>query len=656
MGAAEVAASVLFDDEWYAAQVGVDFGTRADAAAHYVAHARELDVSPHPLFEPAWLYPAGRWRESADDPLSHYLGRRDRASLSTHPLLPDDAEEVVAALGPDALLPRTTGPRLRWAQVRAAAFAALTDLPPSAGAPRTSVVVSLEGGVRSATRWLRRLYRAHVRDGDSIELVVRPAPGAERRTMALVALSLPGTRLTGADERVRGEVTVRVDDTSLEPPEWAWLQHLVDRLDDPAVGQVGPLLVEPDQTVVAAAALPEPFLRGETPADVARMAHLPVPELWPGVVAFRTSEGPRAPAYVVPDARVVSTAQHVVVDPPDPGSNLHLAAGFEGPGRPLRIVEGRPALRWAIDIAAPLAPRGRRWGDDPFARSLAAALERLDQRVTVDHPETRNRASRDHDDVVLVVRGLEPVAPTTADAGVPARMLWVISHPAEVTAEEVAPYDVVLAASARWAAGRSAAWGREVRPLLQCTDTTRFHPGLAEPDSGPEVLFVGNSRGTDRPVVSGALAVGLPLTVYGDGWDDVPETVLKGRHVPNEELGALYASAGVVLADHWTDMRAEGFVANRTFDVLASAGRLLSDEVPGLADLLAELGTHAPTWSTPADLAALARPGWRDRWPSYDERVVAAERVVARHGFDARARSLLELALSTIGQGVRGDT
>ena len=172
------------------------------------------------------------------------------------------------------------------------------------------------------------------------------------------------------------------------------------------------------------------------------MAHLPVPELWPGVVAFRTAEGPRDPAYVVPAARVVvpsdaarwsRTVAAATRLETSGGADLWRAAGFEGPGRPLRVVEGRPALRWAIDIAAPLAPRGRRWGDDPFARSLAAALERLGQWVTVDHPETRARASRDHDDVVLVIRGLEPVGPTEADAGVAARLLWVISHPAEVT-------------------------------------------------------------------------------------------------------------------------------------------------------------------------------------------------------------------------------
>ena len=59
---AAVAASDLFDEEWYAAQTGLAFGSRADAAAHYVAHAATTDATPHPLFEPTWLYPADAWR------------------------------------------------------------------------------------------------------------------------------------------------------------------------------------------------------------------------------------------------------------------------------------------------------------------------------------------------------------------------------------------------------------------------------------------------------------------------------------------------------------------------------------------------------------------------------------------------------------------
>ena len=433
--------------------------------------------------------------------------------------------------------------------MRAAALSSIADPAATATADPApvdvTVVLPVTDGFRRVCWWLRRLYRTEVvRAGTSLELLVVAGTDADRRIAAVTALSLPGTRVVGSADRAAGAVTV-VADPALEPPDWPWLHHLVDRLADPSVGRVGPLLVEADQTVVSAGALPAPFLRGETPADAARAAHLPVPDLGPGVVAFRTADGPRDPAYVVPDARVVvppSRAGRAAAEEDGGGSTSEAerwrAAGFEGPGRPLRVVEGRPALRWAIDIAAPLAPRGRRWGDDPFARSLAAALERRGQWVTVDHPETRARGSRDHDDVVLVLRGLDPVAPTPADAGVAARLLWIISHPAEVTAAECAPYDLVLAAGPAWARQRTQDWGREVRTLLQCTDATRFHPGLAEPDSGPEVLFVGNSRGELRPVVRAALDAGLPLTLHGDGWADLVDPALvAGVHVPNDALG-----------------------------------------------------------------------------------------------------------------------
>ncbi|MGI8646254.1 MAG: glycosyltransferase family protein [Nocardioides sp.] len=661
-----VADSPLFDEEWYAAQVGEIFDSRTDAAAHYVAWARDGSATPHPLFEPTWLYPGGRWRRSAPDPLSHYLARPDRAGLATHPLLPGDAEAWLRDAGPGTPLPKTTGLRVTLGEVREAAFATLgidSVVEDVSKPPDVTVVLPVTDGFQRPCRWLRQLYRTEVvRAGLAIELLAVTNSAADRRMATLTALTLPGTRVVAGAADPRGTVTVEVDPT-LEPPAWPWLHHLTARLARPGVGRVAPLLVEEDQTVVAAGALPGPFLRGETPADAARAAHLPVPDLWPGVVAYRTADGPDAgTAYVVPEARVEVPAAAVAgLDTlagargstndqgrPEDTQAWWGAAGFEGPGRPLRVVEGRPALRWAIDIAAPLAPRGRRWGDDPFARSLAAALERLGQWVTVDHPETRARASRDHDDVVLVLRGLEPVTPTAADADVSARLLWIISHPEDVTATECAAYDLVLAAGPVWAADRTAEWGRAVRPLLQCTDGHRFRPGLAEPDTGPEVLFVGNSRGELRPVVRHALDAGLDLTLYGDGWTDLVEPrLVSGVHVPNDRLGALYASAGVVLNDHWADMRAAGFVSNRTFDVLASGARLFSDDVAGLADLLAHLfEAPVPMWTGPEDLRRLAEPGWRDAFPNHAQRFRAAERVAAEHSFDARAATLLEAALT----------
>ena len=108
----------------------------------------------------------------------------------------------------------------------------------------------------------------------------------------------------------------------------------------------------------------------------------------------------------------------------------------------------------------------------PFARSLAAALERRGQHVAVDPAPARARWSRSLDDVVLVLRGLDAVVPQPG----PLQVLWVISHPDQVTAEEAGRYALVFASSASWARDRSAAWGLPVAPLLQCTDAEVFHP------------------------------------------------------------------------------------------------------------------------------------------------------------------------------------
>lgn len=112
------------------------------------------------------------------------------------------------------------------------------------------------------------------------------------------------------------------------------------------------------------------------------------------------------------------------------------------------------ALRWAIDTAATPGRWGDLWGDTHFANSLAAALRRLGQHVGIDRRDTRNRPDRARADVVLVLRGL----PIEVPAPGPVRLLWVISHPDEVTADEARRYDAVFAASPAWAGRRSREW------------------------------------------------------------------------------------------------------------------------------------------------------------------------------------------------------
>lgn len=306
---------------------------------------------------------------------------------------------------------------------------------------------------------------------------------------------------------------------------------------------------------------------------------------------------------------------------------------------PTRSLDGPlPAFRWAIDIAATATWWGERWGDRYFAYSLAAALRRLGQAVCVDHREVRERETRALDDVVLVLRGMDRVVP---QAG-PINLLWVISHPDELTAAEASEYDQVFAASGPWAVERTRDWGLPVRPLLQCTDPALFHPGLAT-EPGQDVLFVGNARqAASRPVVDHVVALGSDLALYGTGWEHSPAAAHRiAEIVPNAELGSLYANAGIVLNDHWRPMREAGFVANRLFDAVACGARVLSDEVDGLDELF---GGSVVTFADRDDVARmLADPD--QAWPGHEQRLVNAQRVLAEHTFDKRAEQLLAAAI-----------
>ena len=305
------------------------------------------------------------------------------------------------------------------------------------------------------------------------------------------------------------------------------------------------------------------------------------------------------------------------------------------------MVHDRPGrLRWAIDIAAPPGPAGLRTGDHHFAQSLAAALRDLGQQVHVDRRDVRTQPHRDVDDVTLVLRGLDAVRPRPGGVS----LMWVISHPELVTEPEVAAYDQVFAASTAWAEAASQRWRRPVTPLLQCTDATRFRPDTGDPDTGEEVLFVGASRNILRPAVKHALDLGLDLAVYGPGWQGlVPDELVRGEHVASEHVSALYASAGVVLNDHGDDMRHDGFISNRVFDVLASAGRLLTDDVAGLDELF---GADVRIFRSGHDVAELVQgDNWRARWPDRESRVRLADRVRSEHSVAARASALLDAAL-----------
>lgn len=241
----------------------------------------------------------------------------------------------------------------------------------------------------------------------------------------------------------------------------------------------------------------------------------------------------------------------------------------------LRTWVERP--RTAIAIGARTWSEAERWGDLYFARGLQREFARRGMPASVHvHGEWPALGSRS--DVALHLFGAR-VPAVSADQ---VTLLWIISHPDLVTAELCARYDCVLVASDRFATRVEAMASVPVRPLHQATDPERFWPDPTGP--AHELLFVGSSRGQQRPVISAAASSGHDLAVYGTGWtpDLLDPRHVRGEWVPNEGVRRYYSSAKVVLADHYDDMRDLGFISNRIYDALACGAFVLSDEVPGI--------------------------------------------------------------------------
>lgn len=332
------------------------------------------------------------------------------------------------------------------------------------------------------------------------------------------------------------------------------------------------------------------------------------------------------------------------VHPPETAIPGYRLAGFERARNTVAVPqpifvherESRP-LRWAIKIGAPTVERRTNWGDWHFAESLRDSLERLGHEVAIDCKDDWYRPTAHLDDVVLQLRGVSIYEVNPGHTNIS----WVISHPDRVSAAELAEYDLAFGASPRWCAAMSRRLGTPVDVLMQCTDHHRFHPVTPDPRRTHEVLAVANARGI-RPSVAAALAAGVVPSVYGLRWAGLlPEGAWKGEYVPNAELPAVYCGAGVVLNDHWDDMRELGILSNRLFDLAACEARVVSDHLPEIQDVF---GDTVLTYGPDRPMGEALRTQL-DETP---ERAAARQElgalVRAQHTFDARAAELAEAA------------
>lgn len=308
-----------------------------------------------------------------------------------------------------------------------------------------------------------------------------------------------------------------------------------------------------------------------------------------------------------------------------------------------RVHEPEPRLRWAIKTAATGDLKGDVWGDTHFADALAGALRRLGHEVVIDRHSSHHRPSAAWDDVTLTLRGLVEFVPQPGAVN----LLWVISHPDLVTRHELSSGFVrIYSAGEGWGRRVKERWGIDVETLIQATDAAQFRPEVDRGADRDGVLFVGRIRGAPRKIVTDVITAGGEPIVYGDdGWEQfIDPRFVRTSGIPYDQVPDAYGSAAIVLNDHWSDMAQYGFFSNRLFDAAATGARIISDQVPGIAEVF---GPQVQTYSTRDELATLLDPN-SPRWPRDAELRRLAHRVSTDHSFDARARVLADGALDAI--------
>ncbi len=259
------------------------------------------------------------------------------------------------------------------------------------------------------------------------------------------------------------------------------------------------------------------------------------------------------------------------------------------------IDQHNQALSFVIRIGAPDSAQAERWGDLHFAQGVTAELRRRGHSCLIQVLSEWDDPEGFAYDVAITLRGLSPHRPAPGQLNV----LWSISHPDALSGSECDGYDLVAVASAPHAPAVAAMTTTPVFVLEQATDPRRFRP---DPDleQAHEIVFVGNSRGVRRRALDWLLPTDRDVAIWGERWEGLIDTShLVAEAVANEELPRVYASAKIVLADHWDDMRVRGYISNRIYDALACGTIVLSDDVGGLAE---RFGDAVAVYRTPEEL------------------------------------------------------
>ena len=236
-----------------------------------------------------------------------------------------------------------------------------------------------------------------------------------------------------------------------------------------------------------------------------------------------------------------------------------------------------------IKICAPNWRVANEWGDFHLALGLKKYFERKGYRTIIQCKSEWTTLGKKQD-IAIMLRGLEQYIPNPNQWSI----LWMISHPNDISLSEIKSYNCVFVASSKYTEKLNKELEVKAMVLNQCTDTELFYP-IINTVKNFELLFIGNSRNVFRQILKDILPTKFKLKVFGWGWSSFLENDLIGdTFIPNSRLNKYYNETSILLNDHWQDMKENGFISNRIFDGVASGALIVSDKVTMLDSLFTD--------------------------------------------------------------------
>ncbi|WP_344197169.1 glycosyltransferase [Rarobacter faecitabidus] len=416
-----------------------------------------------------------------------------------------------------------------------------------------------------------------------------------------------------------------------------WLQPLLDRLQDPQVRGVQPLLLYGDDTIQAAGTvfpaqgvLGMHLLAGFSRDDAAKISDQKFAAVTAAAVALRAEEVVEMRGFdpifingmedidlclrmqerwgghfeVATDAVVT----HLESKTPGRGRNIAFNRGIfydrwrgrmPGPDTGHFAAAGLEIAKLGVDVLPHPAPR-------PLLLRASGSDRIGEYRWSIKNPANpgprgdkwgdthyiaalRDALVAQGQDAVSLRHGAHAVPTTTIDdvnlviRGLDRgyahpgqiNVLWVISHPELVTENEIAEFDLVFAASRGWAARMSERTGRDVRVLYQATDPELFAP------ADPSPAHASPADASFADAMPSGIALGRDVVFVGQARPTGPRKIVMDALAAGLDVQVWGPRWGThIPAEHW---RGEFLPNDQLAPLYRASGVILNDHHADMA-------------------------------------------------------------------------